>query len=61
MRITLTRDQWFKCIVELSKADELPDVQDAIRDTLAGSNATMGSEADVVLSKEHVEVIAGCV
>ena len=57
MKAVLTRNQWYHCIVELSKADALPKALDAIRDKLTESSAPMDSEMAVVLSKGNVESI----
>ena len=57
MKAELTRNQWYHCIVELSKADALPKALDAIRDKLTESSAPMDSEMAVVLSKGNVESI----
>ena len=61
MRITLSRDGWFQCIVALSKADALPEVADAIRDKLAESSAPMDAEMAIVLSPENAGAIGRCV
>ena len=61
MKVRLTRDQWFQCIVALSRADVLHKVADDIRDKLAESNAPMGAAMPMVLSKASVEAIGRCV
>jgi hypothetical protein len=60
MEVRLTRDQWFKCIVELSKARELPEIQDTIRNKLAESSAPMDAETIIVLSEGAISSVAQC-
>ena len=59
MKAELTRNQWYHCIVELSKEGALPEALDTIRDELNESaHDQMGANMSVVMSKEELATVA---
>ena len=62
MKAVLTRNQWYHCIVELSKDDTLPEALDTIRNELNEStHDQMDANVSIVMSKEELATVARCV
>ena len=62
MKAVLTRNQWYHCIVELSKDDTLPEALDTIRNELDEStHDQMDANVSIVMSKEELATVARCV
>jgi hypothetical protein len=62
MNAVLTRNQWYHCIVELSKDDTLPEALDTIRGELNDStHDQMDANVSIVMSKEELATVARCV
>ena len=62
MKAVLTRNQWYRCIVELSKDDTLPEALDTIRNELDEStHDQMDANVSIVMSKEELATVARCV